>query len=73
MKPKHLRQQVKMQMMAEQQRQQYETQGKIALAGTQIEGKLKTSQKDFQEDLILGEQEFRHDMAIEAMKQEAVQ
>uniref|UniRef100_A0A6H1ZVE3 Portal protein n=1 Tax=viral metagenome TaxID=1070528 RepID=A0A6H1ZVE3_9ZZZZ len=68
-----MQQQVKMQMMAEQQRQQYETQGKIALAGTQIEGKLKTSQKDFQEDLILGEQEFRHDMAIEAMKQEAVQ
>ena len=50
-------QQAKMAMMAEQQKQMYETQGKI-----------QTSQVDFKEDTALADQEFKHDMALEAIK-----
>lgn len=48
---------VKMQMIAEQQKQMYETQGKIAV-----------SDKDFKEAQVLSEQDFQHDMALEAIK-----
>ena len=47
----------KMQMMIEQTKQQYETQGKLQI-----------SQQDFQEDTRLAEQEHQHDMALEAIK-----
>ena len=57
-----MQQQVQMQMQAEQAKQNYETLGK-----------LKISEKDFQEDLILGEQEHQYDMALEAIKQNATE
>lgn len=47
----------KMQMLAEHQKQQYETQGKLQI-----------SHKDFEEAGVLAEQEFEHDMALEAIK-----
>ena len=50
-------QMAKMQMIAEQQKQAYETQGK-----------LKVSQQDFQEDTALASQEHEYDMALEALK-----
>ena len=68
---KEVQQQTQMAMMAEQMKQRYETEGKLVLGKVQTADKIKISQKDFQEDLILGEQEFRHDMAIEAVKKEA--
>jgi len=55
-----MQQQVKMQMMAEQQKKNYETQGK-----------LNVSKQDFKEDVALNTQEFGHDMALEAFKAEA--
>jgi len=53
-----MQQQAQSQMMAEQMKQRYET-----------EGKLITSQQDFKEELALNEQEFQHDMTLEAIKQ----
>ncbi|MFX0194533.1 MAG: hypothetical protein ACFFCW_00300 [Candidatus Hodarchaeota archaeon] len=50
-------QMAKMQMMAEQAKQSYETQGKLVV-----------SQQDFKEDYMLAEQEHRHSMAEEAVK-----
>jgi len=50
-------QMAKMQMMAEQMKQAYETQGK-----------LKVSQQDFQEASILNKQQAEYDMALEALK-----
>ena len=47
----------KMQMMAEQQKQQYETQGKLQI-----------SHKDFQEAGVLAAQDHKYDMALEAIK-----
>jgi len=47
----------KMQMMAEQQKQQYETQGK-----------LQVSDKDFKEAGILADQDFKHDLVLEGIK-----
>ena len=54
---KEQQQSVKMQMMAEAQKQQYETQGKLT-----------TSQQDFKEDTILADQKFQHNLALEAVK-----
>jgi len=50
-------QMAKMQMIAEQQKQMYETQGK-----------LKVSQQDFMEETQLAGQEHEYDMALEALK-----
>jgi hypothetical protein len=47
------------QMMAEQMKQRYET-----------EGKLITSEKDFKEETALNEQKFQHDMALAAIESE---
>jgi hypothetical protein len=47
------------QMMAEQMKQRYET-----------EGKLITSEKDFKEETALNEQKFQHDMALVAIESE---
>jgi len=55
-----MQQQQKAAMMQQQQEVQAETQGK-----------LRISAQDFQEDIALNEQEFGHDMALEALKQEA--
>lgn len=55
-----MQQQQKAQMMAKQGEVQTETQGK-----------LRISAQDFQEDIALNEQEFGHDMALEALSQEA--
>jgi hypothetical protein len=46
-------------MMAEQMKRRYEA-----------EGKLQVSKADFKEDYILADQQFTHDMALEAIKQE---
>ena len=58
-------QQVRQQMMAqekaERQKREFEAEGKSAVSKT-----------DFQEDLVLGEQEHQHDMALEALRQEAI-
>ena len=53
-------QMMQMQLMAEKAKNEFETKGKL------IE-----SQKDFVEDIALNEQEFRHDMALEAIKNDA--
>jgi len=55
-----MEQQQKAAMMAEQQKQQFETHGKLV-----------TSDKDFQEELVLNKQEHIYDMALEAVKQKA--
>jgi len=55
-----MQQQAMAQMQAEHQKQQFET-----------EGKIMTSQKDFVEDMTLNEQEFRHNLALEAIKADA--
>jgi len=57
-----MQQNVRMQMMAERAKQQFETQGKIAV-----------SDKDFQEEQELGEQQFGYDLVLEGIKQEAAQ
>jgi hypothetical protein len=53
-----MEQQQKAAMMAEQQKHQFETHGKLV-----------TSDKDFQEELVLNKQEHIYDMALEAIKQ----
>jgi hypothetical protein len=53
-----MQQQQQAQMMAEQQKGQIDTQGKLI-----------TSDKDFQEELVLNKQEHIYDMALEAIKQ----
>ena len=50
-------QMAQMQMMAEQMKQTYETQGK-----------LKVSQQDFQETMVLDQKQAEYDMALEALK-----
>lgn len=57
---KEMQEQQKAQMMAKQQEVQTETQGKLT-----------TSKQDFQEETALSEQEFGHDLALEAIKLEA--
>jgi hypothetical protein len=54
-----MQQQQQAAMMAEVARQQYETKGKLTI-----------SEKDFQEDLVLNEQTFGHDMALKAIEGE---
>jgi len=58
---KEIESQAQQQMMAEQAKQRFET-----------EGKLVVSQQDFQEESALAEQEFGHNLALEALKLEAV-
>ena len=55
-------QQMQQQQMMEAQKQQFET-----------EGKIKTSHKDFIEATALSEQEFGHDLVLEAIKKEAIE
>jgi len=63
-----MQQQQKAQMMAEQMEQR----GKQQLEQLKTQGKLAISQQDFKEDSTLAHQEFGYDMALEAIKQEAV-
>lgn len=69
--PQQFSQEMQQQQKAAMMQQQAETQGKQTLEQTKTQGKLKISEQDFAEDTILADQEFRHSMALEAIKQEA--
>lgn len=53
-----MQEQQKAQMMVEAQKQQFDTQGKLI-----------TSEKDFQEEIVLNRQQANYDLALEAIKQ----
>jgi len=58
-------------MQEMQQQQQAAMMQKQQEVQAETRGKLTTSDKDFKEELVLNEQEFSHNMALEAIKQEA--
>jgi len=58
-------------MQEMQQQQQAVMMQKQQEVQAETRGKLTTSDKDFKEELVLNEQEFGHNMALEAIKQEA--
>lgn len=60
-------------MMAQQKQQQLETSAEQAKKQFETTGKLKVSDKDFKEEIVLQEQEHQHDMALAAVEKEAAE